>query len=232
MPVLPKKKVGLVSCSGEEFPEGTLARMATLRVLENLRPKDTVTLCLPLFLAGNDKERAFARFYPTITIDGCDKRCAARATEKFSAKPTASIVIPEFLAAHNLKPPRSCRRLDADGERAADALAQEIAARVDEILGKNGHADATALAAPESENGVASCSCGSDIPVMRLNIAGKVVELVALPLLFQQWRAEHREAEELFDAVKIYNAIPAAQEDEYRAAILNAYAEYERAELD
>ena len=80
MAVLPKKKVGLISCSGEEFPEGTLARMATLRVLEQLRPNDTVTLCLPLFLAGNDKERAFGRFYPTIAVDGCDKRCAARAT--------------------------------------------------------------------------------------------------------------------------------------------------------
>lgn len=226
MPTLPKKKVGLVSCSGEEFPEGTLARMATLRVLENLRPNETVTLCLPLFLAGNDKERAFARFYPTITIDGCDKRCAARATEYYSAKPTATIVIPEFLAAHDLKPPRSRRRLDADGERAADALAQEIAARVDEILGERQEADERDTAAHESENIVASCSCGSGVPVMRLNIAGKSVELVALPLLFQQWRAENKAVEELFDAVKIYNAIPAAQENEYRAAILNAYAEY------
>ena len=135
MPILPRKKVGLISCSGEEFPEGTLARMATLRVLEKVRPNDTVTLCLPLFLAGNDKERAFARFYPRIAIDGCEKRCAARATEMYSAKPTASLVIPEFLQAHALKPPRSRRRLDADGERAAEALAKEIAARVDDLLG-------------------------------------------------------------------------------------------------
>jgi uncharacterized metal-binding protein len=226
MPTLPKKKVGLVSCSGEEFSEGTLARMATLRVLEHLRPNDTVTLCLPLFLAGNDKERAFARFYPTITIDGCDKRCAARATEKYSAKPTASIVIPEFLAAHNLKAPRSCRRLDADGERAADALAQHIAARVDEILGKKPETESSAVAASENENVVASCSCGSGIPVLRLNIAGQAVELVALPLLFQQWRDDNKPTAELFDAVKIYNAIPTAQESEYRTAVLSAYAEF------
>ncbi len=226
MPTLPKKKVGLISCSGEEFPEGTLARMATLRVLENLRRNETVTLCLPLFLAGNDKERAFARFYPTIAIDGCDKRCAARATEKYSATPTASIVIPEFLAAKNLKPPRSRRRLDTDGEIAADALAQEISARVDDILGKRQEADGRDTTAQESESIVASCSCGSGVPVIRLNITGKSVELVALPLLFQQWRAENKAVEELFDAVKIYNAIPAAQEDEYRAAILNAYADY------
>lgn len=227
MPVLPQRKVGLISCSGEEFPEGTLARVATLLVLEKLRLNDTVTLCLPLFLAGNDRERAFARFYPTIAVDGCDKRCAARATEKYSAKPTANIVIPEFLAERRLNPPRSCRRLDAEGEIAAEALAQEIAFRVDEILG--GTHEPLAILSHESEdantNVVASCSCGSGIPVMRLEIAGKPTEVVALPLLFEQWRAENKATAELFDAVKIYNAIPAELESAYRDAILKAYAD-------
>jgi len=113
MPVLPKRKVGLISCSGEELPAGTLSRVAALKVLERLRPNETVTLCLPLFLAGDDKERAFARFYPTIAIDGCDKRCAARATEKYSAMPTASLVIPEFLGARGLEAPHNRRQLDA-----------------------------------------------------------------------------------------------------------------------
>ena len=35
-----------------------------------------MTICLPLFLAGGAGDRAFARFYPTIAIDGCDQRCA------------------------------------------------------------------------------------------------------------------------------------------------------------
>jgi len=45
-------KIGIISCSGEEIPEGTIARQAVRRVLEGLRPQQTVTLCLPLFLAG------------------------------------------------------------------------------------------------------------------------------------------------------------------------------------
>lgn len=226
MPVLPKKKVGLISCSGEEFPEGTLARMTTLRVLEQLRPNETVTLCLPLFLAGNDKERAFGRFYPTIAIDGCDKRCAARATEKYSAPPTDSIVITEFLAAHGLNAPHSCRRLDADGERAATALAQDIATRVDHILGINAETPTDALEAKEQETVVASCSCGSGIPVMRLQIAGKPTEVVALPLLFEQFRGDGKSADELYDAVKIYNAIPPELEAAYRETIVRAYTEF------
>src|SRR5512139_2224440 len=96
MPELPKKKIGLVSCSGEEMPEGTVTRLATLRVLESLRPGETVTICLPLFLAGGEGDRAFARFNPTITIDGCEKCCAAKGTERYSAKPAASIVVTEL----------------------------------------------------------------------------------------------------------------------------------------
>ncbi len=61
---LPKKKVGIVSCSGEELPEGTVTRLAALKVLEKLRPADTVTICLPLFLAGGAGDRAFAAFLP------------------------------------------------------------------------------------------------------------------------------------------------------------------------
>ena len=81
MPEIRPKKVGIVACSGEEMAEGTVTRLAALRVLETLRPEETVTICLPLFLAGGEGDRAFARYYPTIAVDGCDLRCAARATE-------------------------------------------------------------------------------------------------------------------------------------------------------
>ena len=31
MPELPQKKVGIIACSGEELPEGTVTRLAALR---------------------------------------------------------------------------------------------------------------------------------------------------------------------------------------------------------
>src|SRR5512137_2345923 len=113
MPDLPKKKVGIVSCSGEELAEGTVTRLAALKVLEQLRPADTVTICLPLFLAGGEGDRAFARFYPTIAIDGCDKRCARRGTEMYSGKPAAGIVVTELVAELGLGKPEWRRRLNA-----------------------------------------------------------------------------------------------------------------------
>jgi len=127
-------KIGLIACSGEALPGGTVTRLAVRRVLEALRPDDTVTLCLPLFLAGSERERSFAHKFPTITIDGCEKRCAARATAKCSAPPAASLIVPDLLAERGLPPPRELRALDEAGMRATDETAAAVAAEVDRLL--------------------------------------------------------------------------------------------------
>jgi uncharacterized metal-binding protein len=137
MPDLPKKKVGLIACSGEEMPEGTVTRQAVRRVLEALRPDDTVTLCLPLFLAGGEGERAFARNFPTIAVDGCAKRCAALATEKYSARPALSIVVTEIGNTMKLGELGTARRLSESGKRLAEAVAGQIAGAAGRILKKN-----------------------------------------------------------------------------------------------
>lgn len=144
MPDLPRKKVGLIACSGEEMAEGTVTRRAVRKVLESLRPDDTVTLCLPLFLAGGEGERAFARFYPTIAVDGCDKRCAARATEKYSAAPVASIVVTEVAKECGCGAIGTARRLNEDGTRLADTVAGKIAEETDRQLKKKAAAGAGA----------------------------------------------------------------------------------------
>jgi uncharacterized metal-binding protein len=133
---LPKPKVGIVSCSGEELPEGTVSRLAVLRVLHELRPHETVTLCLPLFLAGGDSERAFARVHSTITVDGCDLRCAARATAMYSAEPAASLVVNDLVAQRGLGKPEGRRRLNEAGRQVVDATAAHVAALVDKLLGR------------------------------------------------------------------------------------------------
>lgn len=233
MPDLPKKKVGIVSCSGEELPEGTVTRLAALKVLEHLRPADTVTICLPLFLAGGEGDRAFARFYPTIAIDGCDKRCAARGTEMYSGKPAASIVVTELVAERGLGKPEGKRRLNADGQQAVEATAGQVASLVDGLLQK--HWNRTAGAVEETGIPVlqepiqATCSCGSGIPVQEIVVNGQMVTLIALPLIFQHLHeagqsASPDSAKELLEAVRISNPIPVGEDDTYAAVLLREYA--------
>src|SRR5512137_619447 len=127
MPKLLLRKAGIIACSGEELPEGTVSRLAALKVLQELRPQDTVTICLPLFLAGGAGDRAFARFHPTITVDGCELRCAARATEMYSGKPAASIVVNDLVAERGLERPEGRRRLNESGKQAVEIMAERTA---------------------------------------------------------------------------------------------------------
>jgi len=227
-----ERKVGIVSCSGEELAEGTVARLAALKVLNELRPGDTVTICLPLFLAGGAGDRAFAKLHPTITVDGCDLRCAAHGTEKYSNKPAASLVVNELVSECGLERPEGRRRLNAAGQKAVEVTAERLATLVDQALGKEAGTPPAGDAAahePDGEQREAICSCGSGVPVTKVTIDGQTVELVALPLIFRQFRETGRgrdgeAARELFETVKIYNAVPPEAEESYREVVLREYA--------
>ena len=129
------KKIGVVSCSGESCVEGTLSRIATRLVLERLRPDNTVTICLPLFLSGEKGERMFAKQFPTIAVDGCEKKCAEKAIEKYSGKLARSIVVADLLCEWGVrvKELQSRRNLDEKGMNAASMIADEIASTIDDI---------------------------------------------------------------------------------------------------
>ncbi len=134
MPDLPERKVGIIACSGEELAVGTVTRLAALKVLHEARPGKTVTICLPLFRAGGEGDRAFARFHPTITVDGCELRCAARGTERYSGKPSASVVVSELAVENGVGPIEGRRALNDAGRRAVELTAERLTELVDQIL--------------------------------------------------------------------------------------------------
>lgn len=216
-------KVGIISCSGEAIPEGTISRLAARRALELLRPDVTVTLCLPLFLAGNDGERNFARTHPTITVDGCAKQCAKWGTEKHSGPVSASLVVPEILQMGTKGCHRSLRALSEEDTAAVWAVAERIAAEVDTVL---------ATAAPrdtaEATNAMGRCGCSSPLPGGKLTIQGKLLSIPGLPLIFEQCASGgiatgEEDGAALLDAVKIYHSVAPEDESEYRTALIEAY---------
>ncbi|NIS82982.1 MAG: hypothetical protein GTO14_22905 [Anaerolineales bacterium] len=234
---MPQEKVGIVACSGEELPEGTVTRLAALRVLQELRPKDTVTICLPLFLAGGEGDRAFARLFPTIAIDGCEKRCAARGTEMYSGEPAASVVVTELIAKYALERPEGLRQLNNAGLQAVDVTANEVASLVDQSLKREfSHAASAPLEQRPALSSIedvveAACSCVSEIPTQEILVDGQIVELVALPLIFEQFRetgkaASEQTASEILEVVKVYNPILEGEERVYVDALQRAYAAF------
>ena len=235
MPQLPERKVGLIACSGEDLPEGTVSRQAALLVLEQLRPGATVTLCLPLFLAGEERERAFARFYPTIAIDGCEKRCAARATEMYSARPAVSLVVSDLANALGLARPQRLRGSDLAGEALSRAVVNEVSRQVDRLLA--GRREVVAAGEPAttssgSEPGEAVCTCVSGIPVGSVLVGDRLLELLALPAIFALLREEGRSPDdrttggELMHQIKLYNAVPTQDEGPLREVVVREYARF------
>ena len=219
--------------------EGTVTRLAALKVLEERRPDDTVTICLPLFLAGGEGDRAFARFYPTIAVDGCELRCAARATEQYSGKPAASVVVTDIVREHGLDQPAGRRRLNEAGQRAVAETADRVAVLVDELLDKRWSRRkgefidnaAIPLVVEAPANSAVGCACGSGIPVQVVTIEGKPVTLIALPPLMEQFRDAGKlpspeVAQELLVQVALYNPVPPEDTPAYLEALAGEYAAF------
>ena len=216
-------KVGIISCSGEAIPEGTISRLATRRVLELLRPDVTVTLCLPLFLAGNDAERNFARTHPTITIDGCPKQCAKWGTEKHSGPVSGTLVVSDILGTESSGCHRSSRDASLADKEAVWAVAERIAAEVDTVLTQLAPRDA-AVAAISTDQ----CACSTPSPGGKITIKDMTVSITGLPMIFEQCAergipADGSDGSALLDVVKIYHYVAPQDEAEYRSALLREY---------
>ena len=218
-------KVGIISCSGEALSEGTISRLATRRVLELLRPHATVTLCLPLFLAGNEAERNFAKTHPTITIDGCEKQCAKWGTEQHSGPVSSALVVTSILGTQAVGCHRSSRDSSQAGTEAVWAVAERLAAEVDAVIAVTLPRDAAVGSSS------ARCSCSSPTPGGTLTIQGATVGIPGLPLILEQCAERNIPADisgcdALLDAVKIYHRILPEDEAEYRKVLLAAYQDF------
>ena len=127
-----KPKIGLISCSGEGLSEGMVSRVATRRILEER--DDVVTICLPLFLAGGQEERDFAKNNPCITVDGCDKMCAAKGVEMYGKiHPKSSIVISEIMEKGKHSRPTSKNRIEPEDEKLVHETMKIINQEVDRV---------------------------------------------------------------------------------------------------
>ncbi len=219
-------KAGIISCSGEAIAEGTISRLAARRVLELLRPDATVTLCLPLFLAGNEAERKFAQTHPTITIDGCEKQCARWGTDEHSGPVSAALVVTDILGTRGVGCRRSSRDWTEAREEAVWAVAERLAAEVDAVLAKQAPGGEVAAGSSTGQ-----CSCSSPVAGGTLTVRGVTVTIPGLALILAQCAERDIPGDDggagaVLDAVKIYHRIPPEEEAEYRSALLAAYKQF------
>jgi len=153
-------------------------------------------------------------------------------------------MVSDLVAEYRLERLEGTRRLNGAGQRAIEVTAERVAGLVDQLLGKPAGRAAEAVVEPievsepeEEEAVVATCECGSGIPVQKVAVNGRVVTLIALPAIFQQFHQAGKApgdstAHELLEVVKIYNPVPPEEEEAYREALSREYAAfYEKQEV-
>jgi len=129
-------KVVVVPCSGIGKSLGTVGRVATYKVIERMKPKETRTVCLALLTMGDDDALKLVRENPCIAVDGCPAQCSKKNIEASMGRLVHNIVVTEVLRKNRSLKPEGVIELNDQGDTLAEIIARALAEKVDEILRK------------------------------------------------------------------------------------------------
>lgn len=129
-----KNKVAVLPCTGIGQVVGTIARQAAYQVCEDLKPNDTVLVCLPALVKGVQEDIDMIRCCPVVVIEGCRERCATYALQLHKGTPSAVIFVPDVIKSNNLKIKRIARRQLTQAElNAVELVAEAAVAEIDRL---------------------------------------------------------------------------------------------------
>jgi len=123
----------IIPCSGIGKAFGTISREAAYHVVEDLRKEETDTLCLSLLVIGDEDSSQLVQSHRCIAIDGCPLECAKKNLQLIGAKLTTNFRVVDLLKEYRNLKPKSVTFLDEEGRELAKLLADQIAAKVDEL---------------------------------------------------------------------------------------------------
>jgi uncharacterized metal-binding protein len=128
-----EKKIVIVPCSGIGKTYGTVSREAAYDVIEDLRPDDTQLVALSMLVLGDERTRSAVDGSQAITIDGCRLACATKMVRESGAKVAKEHAVLDAYRRHKAFKPAGIAELNEGGIRLAHALAEEIAAEIDQM---------------------------------------------------------------------------------------------------
>ena len=129
------KRVVIVPCSGIGKTYGSVSREAAYVVTEDLRRAATQLVPLSLLVLGDEAARAAVADAQAITIDGCKLACATKMVKESGGTVAKDYAVLDVYRRHKQFKPQGIAELNAGGRQLAQALAEEIAAEVDDLTG-------------------------------------------------------------------------------------------------
>jgi uncharacterized metal-binding protein len=136
------KKVVIVPCSGIGKTYGTVSREAAYEVVEDLRPDQAQLVALSLLVLGDDDARSAVGQSPAIAIDGCKLACASKMVAESGGNVAQEYAVLDVYRRYRQFKPRGIAELNEGGLQLAHALAEEVAASIDDLLADEGDQDA------------------------------------------------------------------------------------------
>lgn len=128
-----KEKILVIPCSGIGKPSGTISRLATYYVVEDLLPKETDTVCLPLLVIGDEKTCQLVQQSPVIAVDGCPYKCATKSVQASQGKLFASLNVLQLYRDHLQLEVKSVVDPGPEGEKFARIVAGKILEEISKI---------------------------------------------------------------------------------------------------
>jgi len=133
-------KVPVIPCSGIGKSLGSVTREAAYELCDTLRPDRTQLVALSKLVLGEEQARERVRSGSAVTIDGCKQMCAAKLVKHSGGKIAREVAVFEVFRRYKELKPEGIAELNAAGKQLARALAEEIAADIDEIAEGSSHA--------------------------------------------------------------------------------------------
>jgi uncharacterized metal-binding protein len=130
-----EKKIVIVPCSGIGKTYGTVSREAAYDVVEDLRPDDAQLVALSMLVLGDEGARAAVDGSQAITIDGCKLACATKMVRDSGGTVAKDYAVLDAYRRHKAFKPAGIAELNEGGVQLAHALADEIAAEIDQMKG-------------------------------------------------------------------------------------------------
>jgi hypothetical protein len=122
------KKVIIVPCSGIGKTYGTVSREAAYEVVEDLRPDKAQLVALSLLVLGEDS--------------ACKLACASKMVAESGGRVAQEYAVLDVYRRYRQFKPRGIAELNEGGLQLAHALAEEVAASIDDLLVDEGGRDA------------------------------------------------------------------------------------------
>ncbi len=131
------KRVVIVPCSGIGKTYGTVSREAAYEVTEDMRPMETQLVPLSLLVLGDEHARSAVAETLAVTIDGCKLACATKMVKDSGGTVAQDFAVLDVYRRYKQFKPQGIAELNEGGQNLARALADEIAAVVDDLVTKN-----------------------------------------------------------------------------------------------